>query len=201
MGPSGGGKSTLLAVIGGFLEPVSGRIEVNGRDLGGLAPFERPVAQLFQDGNLFPHLTIAQNVALGIAPKLSKNPEQDARVTNVLARVGLEGHGNRRPGGLSGGQQSRAALARVLVQDKPLVLLDEPFSALGPGLKAEMLVLAKEVLAADGRTLLMVTHDPTDAERVAGQVLLVAEGKVTGPHDRATLFADPPDALRDYLGD
>ncbi|SLN75884.1 thiamine ABC transporter ATP-binding protein [Roseisalinus antarcticus] len=200
IGPSGGGKSTLLAAIGGFLDPALGHIRIDGRDMAGLAPHARPVAQLFQDGNLFPHLTVAQNVMLGIAPGLGRDPARDARVEEVLARVGLSGLGARKPGALSGGQQSRAALARVLVQDAPLVLLDEPFAALGPGLKAEMLILARDVLAAPGRTLLMVTHDPGDAERVADTVLLVADGRVTGPHDRAALFADPPAALREYLG-
>ncbi|EAR52906.1 ABC thiamine transporter, ATPase subunit [Oceanicola granulosus HTCC2516] len=198
MGPSGAGKSTLLAAIGGFID-VTGRVLVRGEDVTALPPARRPVATLFQDNNLFPHLSIAQNVGLGISPRRLRAGDR-ARVDDVLARVGLEGLGARKPGALSGGQQSRAALARALVQDRPVVLLDEPFSALGPGLKAEMLDLARDVLAADGRLMLMVTHDPADAERVAGEVLLVLDGEVTGPHDRAALLADPPPALRAYLG-
>ncbi|QQA43040.1 ATP-binding cassette domain-containing protein [Pelagovum pacificum] len=199
IGPSGGGKSTLLSAIGGFAE-VEGRIYVDGQDITGRQPAERPVATLFQDHNLFPHLTVAQNVGLGLVSKLTLPTGVREEVDEVLRRVGLSGMGDRKPGALSGGQQSRAALARALVQDKPVVLLDEPFAALGPALKAEMLDLARYVLAAPGRTLLMVTHDPGDAERVAEHVLLVMDGAVSGPHDRAALMADPPEALRTYLG-
>lgn len=199
IGPSGGGKSTLLDAIGGFLAPVSGRVEIDGRDITALPPAERPVAQLFQDGNLFPHLSVAENVGLGLAP--SRAAARDPRVAEVLGRVGLDGLGDRRPARLSGGQQSRAALARALVQDRPVVLLDEPFSALGPGLKREMLDLAREVLAAPGRLMLMVTHDPADARSVAGSVVLVAEGRATGPFETEALFADPPESLRAYLGE
>jgi len=200
IGPSGAGKSTLLAAIGGFLSPRRGRVSVEDRDITGLEPAARPVAQLFQDGNLFPHLTVEQNVALGIRPRLRPAPEDRARSREALARVGLQDLGARRPGQLSGGQQSRAALARVLVQDKPVVLLDEPFGALGPGLKAEMLRLARDTLAVPGRLVLMVTHDPGDAEAIARDVILVAGGTATGPHDRTALFADPPPSLRSYLG-
>jgi len=199
IGPSGGGKSTLLDAIGGFLAPTAGRVEVDGRDITALPPAERPVAQLFQDGNLFPHLTVAENVGLGLAP--SRAAARDPRVAEVLAQVGLSGLGDRRPASLSGGQQSRAALARALVQNRPVVLLDEPFSALGPGLKREMLDLAREVLAAPGRLMLMVTHDPEDARSVADSVVLVAEGRATGPFETGALFADPPPALRAYLGE
>lgn len=200
IGPSGAGKSTLLGVIGGFVEPSGGSLRIMGDDVAGRAPGQRPVAQLFQDGNLFPHLTVLENLALGIGPRLRVSAEDRARLEAALARVGLSGLGGRRPGALSGGQQSRAALARVLVQDKPVVLLDEPFGALGPALRREMLDLAREVLAAPGRTVLMVTHDPEDAERVAESVILVMDGRATGPFDRAALFADPPPALRAYLG-
>jgi thiamine transport system ATP-binding protein len=198
IGPSGGGKSTLLDAIGGFLAPVAGQVSIDGRDITALPPADRPVAQLFQDGNLFPHLTVAENVGLGLSP--SRAAARDPRVAEVLARVGLGGLGDRKPARLSGGQQSRAALARALVQDRPVVLLDEPFAALGPGLKQEMLALAREVLAAPGRLMLMVTHDPADARSVADSVVLVADGRVSGPFETAALFADPPPALRAYLG-
>lgn len=200
MGPSGGGKSTLLALIGGFVAPDSGRILIGGSDVTRLPPDRRPVAILFQDNNLFPHLTVAQNVGLGLAPRLRLSDPERAQVAAVLGRVGLTGFEDRKPGALSGGQQSRAALARALLQNRPLVLLDEPFAALGPGLRAEMLDLAREILAEAGRTLLMVTHAPEDAARVADQVLLVQEGVVSGPFATGPLLADPPPALRAYLG-
>jgi thiamine transport system ATP-binding protein len=200
MGPSGGGKSTLLAAIAGFIQPVAGRLLWDGRDLGPLAPGDRPVGVLFQDNNLFPHLSALQNVALGLRPTLRPRPQERATAQAALDRVGLGGLGDRRPAQLSGGQQGRAALARLLVQDRPLLLMDEPFAALGPALKAEMLALTQEVLGARGATILMVTHDPADARAVADSVLLVAEGVAQPPAPTAALLDDPPPALRAYLG-
>lgn len=200
MGPSGAGKSTLLMAIAGFLAPAAGRISWQGQDLAGVPAGERPVTVLFQDQNLFPHLSVAQNLGLGLSPRLRLSPEQDAQIETALARVGLAGLGGRRPAELSGGQQSRAALARALLRARPVLLLDEPFAALGPALKAEMLELLDEVAAATGALVLMVTHEPADAQRFAGQVVLVAEGVAEAPRETAALFADPPPALRAYLG-
>ena len=200
MGPSGGGKSTLLSAIAGFLAPRAGRILWDGRDLGPLGPGERPVGMLFQDNNLFPHLSALQNVALGLRPTLRPGAQERARAEAALARVGLAGLEGRRPAELSGGQQGRAALARLLVQDRPLVLMDEPFAALGPALKAEMLALTREVLGGRGATLLMVTHDPADARAVAESAILVAEGRAEPPAPVEALLAEPPPALRAYLG-
>lgn len=201
IGPSGAGKSTLLAAIAGFLPPTEGRIRWRGQELAGLAPGKRPVAMLFQDGNLFPHLDIFRNVALGISSRGRLSEAERGRVEQALERVGLSGYGSRTPGELSGGQQSRAALARVLVQDRPLLLLDEPFAALGPALRAEMLALVAELRAETRATLLMVTHEPDDARRIADQIVLVAEGRAAPPAPMRALLDDPPPALRAYLGD
>ncbi|SFL68937.1 thiamine ABC transporter ATP-binding protein [Shimia aestuarii] len=200
IGPSGAGKSTLLSLIAGFLEPVAGRVLWNDEDITATAPGARPAAMLFQDNNLFPHLSAAQNVGLGLRPDLRLSGEDTRRVEEALARVGLAGYGARKPSALSGGQQSRVALARVLVQDRPLVLLDEPFSALGPALKAEMLDLLAELLDETGATLLMVSHDPEDARRVAQRTILVADGAALAPQDTAPLLDNPPPALKAYLG-
>lgn len=200
IGPSGAGKSTLLDVIAGFLRPDTGRILWKGRDLTDLPPAARPISILFQDNNLFPHLSVAQNVGLGLRPDLKLSAGQKAAVTRGLDRVGLTGFEGRRPGELSGGQRSRAALARVLVGARPVVLLDEPFAALGPALKAEMLDLVRDVVDEIGATLLMVSHDPRDARTVAGQTMLVVDGKVSPPRDTEELLDDPPPALRAYLG-
>lgn len=200
IGPSGAGKSTLLNAIAGFVAPAAGRVLWQGRDITGDDPGTRPVSMVFQDNNLFPHMTAFQNVALGIRPSLRLNSDEQARVTDVLSRVGLEGLEQRKPGGMSGGQQSRVVLARVLVQGRPLVLLDEPFGALGPALRAEMLDLVAELLGATGATLLMVTHDPADALRIADQTILVAQGIAHTPQPTAALLADPPEVLREYLG-
>lgn len=200
MGPSGAGKSTLLGGIAGFLPLAAGAIGWEGEDISALPPGRRPVAMLFQDGNLFPHIDIGRNVGLGIRPDLRLNPGQRAEVEDALRRVGLAGLADRRPAALSGGQQSRAALARVLVQKRPLMLLDEPFSALGPALKAEMLDLVAELAEETGATLLMITHDPADARRIAGDTLLVADGRAHPPVPTGPLLDDPPEALRAYLG-
>lgn len=200
IGPSGGGKSTLLGAIAGFLAPIAGRVLWDGADMTAEAPGNRPVTMLFQDNNLFPHLTVAQNVGLALAPRLRLTAAQHAQVTDALAEVGLTGLGGRKPGALSGGQQSRAALARVLLADRPVVLLDEAFAALGPALRAEMLTLVRDRLAGQGRTVIMVTHDPADARAVAERVVLVADGVAHPPVETQALFANPPAVLRDYLG-
>ncbi len=201
IGPSGAGKSTLLAAIAGFIAPIEGRVSWDGRDVTYLAPGARPISMLFQDNNLFPHLTVMENVGLGLRPTLRLTGAERARVDAALAEVGLTGLAERKPGALSGGQQSRAALARVLLAERPLVLMDEPFAALGPGLKDEMLDLVRAKLTAAGRTVVMVTHDPADAIRIADAVVLVADGIAAEPVTTQALFADPPPALAAYLGE
>lgn len=200
MGASGSGKSTLLAGIAGFLPLSRGRILVDGVDVAGLAPGDRPFSMLFQDQNLFPHLSVAQNVGLGLRPDLRLTSDQSAARDDVLTQVGLGGMGDRLPRELSGGQQSRAALARALLRGRPWLLLDEPFSALGPALRADMLALLRDMALAQGLSVLIVTHAPEDARMAADETSLVADGIVQAPRETAGLFADPPQALRDYLG-
>ena len=200
VGPSGAGKSTLLNVIAGFFAATCGRVLWDDSPIDGLAPGERPVSIVFQDNNLFPHLTAFENVALGIRPSLKLSRQERAQVDGALAKVGLDGYGARRPGALSGGQQSRVALARVLVRRKPLVLLDEPFSALGPALRIEMLDLVKTVAAETGATVLMVSHDPDDARRIADRTIYLGEGRAHPPRPTEELFENPPTALSAYLG-
>lgn len=151
IGPSGAGKSTLLDVVAGFLDPAAGRVSWQGRDLSGLAPAARPVTLLFQDHNLFPHMTVAENVGLGLRPNLRLGRDERDRVAGALAAVGLAGKEGRRPEALSGGERSRVALARALLRHRPLLLLDEPFAALGPALRAEMLDLVARIRAERGR--------------------------------------------------
>ncbi|NEY91083.1 thiamine ABC transporter ATP-binding protein [Tabrizicola oligotrophica] len=199
IGPSGAGKSTLLMALAGFV-PYGGRMLWQGADLGPMPPGERPLSILFQDQNLFPHLTLAQNLGLGISPRLRLTEADHARIDATLTRVGLAGLGARKPGQLSGGQIGRAALARALLRARPVLLLDEPFAALGPALKAEMLDLVSETAAETGATVLMVTHDPADARRFAGLTVLVADGVADAPRPTAEIFANPPLALQTYLG-
>ncbi len=198
IGASGGGKSTLLAAIAGFQDCAAGRVTWEGQDITRAKPHARPVSMLFQDNNLFPHLTIAQNVGLGLRPNLRLSDADTEKISGALRSVGLDGMEGRKPAALSGGQQSRAALARVLVADRPIVLLDEPFAALGPGLRAEMLDLVRDQLA--GRVVLMVTHDPGDARQIAQEVIFVSGGVAAAPTATGPLFANPPAALSAYLG-
>lgn len=199
IGPSGAGKSTLLGGIAGFVQQVEGRLAWQGRTITGLAPYARPVSLLFQDNNLFPHLTVLQNVALAVQPRLRVSAAVRARVQDVLVRVGLSGVAERRPASLSGGQQSRAALARALLQQRDILLMDEPFGALGPALKAEMLDLSVELAQAAGRTIVMVTHDPADAARIANGVIGVAAGVAHPLLETGRFLANPPPPFADYL--
>ncbi len=199
IGPSGAGKSTLLMALAGFV-PYAGKMLWQGNDLGPMPPGERPLSILFQDQNLFAHLTLTQNLGLGLSPRLRLDAKDHARIEATLRRVGLDGMGARRPGQLSGGQIGRAALARALLRARPILLLDEPFAALGPALKAEMLDLVSETAAETGAAVLMVTHDPADARRFAGLTVLVEGGIAHPPQPTADLFANPPPALQDYLG-
>jgi thiamine transport system ATP-binding protein len=200
IGPSGAGKSTLLMAIAGFVPLSAGQIRWDGRPLTDRAPGDRPVSILFQDQNLFPHLTLTQNLGLALSPGLRLGPDDLARIETALARVGLAGLGERRPGALSGGQQGRAALARVLLQARPILLLDEPFAALGPALKSEMLDLVAEIAAEAGTLVLLVTHDPEDAQRFGTRTILVSDGVAAPPVETRALFANPSPALRAYLG-
>lgn len=200
IGPSGAGKSTLLSAIAGFLAPVSGRVTWQGRDLADVAPGARPLTMLFQDQNLFPHLTLAQNLGLGLRVDLRLSAAEHTKVSQALERVGLGGMDGRRAAQLSGGQIGRAALARALLRARPLLLLDEPFAALGPALKSEMLALVAEVARENGAAVLMVTHDPRDAIGFSDLTVFVADGVAQAPVATADLFASPPPALRAYLG-
>jgi len=200
IGPSGAGKSTLLGALCGFVPLAKGKLLWEGKDITALAPGARPMTMLFQDNNLFPHLSVAQNVGLGLRPDLRLDGAQRGLVADALARVGLSGYADRRPGNLSGGQQSRAALARVLVQARPFVLLDEPFAALGPALRNEMLDLVQELVTQTGAALVMVTHAPEDVRRIADEVIFVEGGRAHAPRPAAALLDDPPPELRAYLG-
>ena len=199
MGASGSGKSTFLSLVAGFTWPDKGAVWIDGVDLSRAAVARRPISILFQDGNLFPHLSVFQNVALGIEPSLKLHREDQKRVAQALGKVGLDGFGTRKPAELSGGQQSRVALARMLLQNRPLVLLDEPFAALDPGLRRDMLQLVAALCAETGQTLVMATHDLRDAERLCDQVLLLEDGAVALEGSLSEAIADKAAALRPWM--
>jgi thiamine transport system ATP-binding protein len=200
IGPSGAGKSTLLNLIAGFEQPLSGTLKIGGRDMAGLAPASRPVNMIFQDHNVFAHLDVFSNVALGITPSLKLSAAQKRQVDDTLTRTGLDPLASRKPGDLSGGERQRIAIARALVRNKPVLLLDEPFVALGPALRRDMLGLVREVKSEKSLTVLMVTHQPEDAKAAADRTAFVAEGRVIACRPTTELFSstDVP-GLRNYL--
>jgi thiamine transport system ATP-binding protein len=201
IGPSGSGKTTILNLIAGFERPLSGAILIGGRDVGALPAAERPVTMVFQEHNLFAHLDVLTNVGLGISPALRLAAADRERIVAALARVGLEGFGRRLPGQLSGGERQRVALARCLVRDRPVLLLDEPFAALGPALRREMLDLIADIHRDRAMTVLLVTHQPDDARRIAAHTAFVHDGRILASRPTAELLgaADIPE-LREYLG-
>lgn len=178
VGPSGGGKTTLLNAIAGFERPSSGALTFDGRDLIPLSPAERPVAMVFQDHNLFPHLSAFDNAALGLRPSLKLSREDRDAVGAALDQVGLDGFERRLPSEMSGGQKQRVALARALVSGRPLLLLDEPFGGLDPGLRKGMIALVDRLRRAQTLTVLMTIHTPDDAIEIADQMAFVADGQV-----------------------
>ena len=179
-GMSGIGKSTLLHLIAGFLTPLSGDILWQGQSICGLLPAERPVSMLFQNDNLFPHLDVWTNIAIGLAANIRNSTESREMMEQSLSDLGIQGMNKRLISTLSGGQQQRVALARALVRSRispsdqtprrSLLLLDEPVSALDPEPKAECLDQVKQMVARDGLTALMVTHDPADAKNLDAMV-------------------------------
>ena len=175
IGPSGGGKTTLINTIAGFERIARGRLSFDGVDLAPLAPAARPVTVLFQDHNLFAHLDVTANVAIGLKPDLRLDAAQRAEVADALARVGLAGKELRRPDELSGGERQRVGLARALVRDRPLLLLDEPFAALDPGLRRDMIALVDELRRERGATVLLSLHTPADMIGHADLAAFIAE--------------------------
>ena len=202
VGPSGSGKSTLLNLIAGFEQPDTGRVRIEGEDVTERLPAARPVSLVFQDNNLFSHLDLFTNVGLGIDPALRLTAADRASVSSALVRVGLQGQEKRMPATLSGGERQRAAFARALVRKKPVVLLDEPFAALDPGLRAAMVDLLADLHRETGFTIVLVTHDPQDVARLASDVLFLEHGRIALHATRDAFFSrtDLP-AIAAFLGE
>ena len=179
VGPSGAGKSTLLNLIAGFVLPTQGNIWLNGENHTHSAPYERPVSMLFQENNLFPHLTVQQNLALGLKTSLKLTALEQDQIERVADAVGLTSFLSRLPNSLSGGQKQRVALARCLLRDKPILLLDEPFSALDPELRMDMLNLIDELCHSKKLTLLLVTHQPSELTGKVDRMLRIENGRIS----------------------
>lgn len=200
LGPSGCGKSTLLSAIAGFMDIDQGRILFDGQDITKTPPAQRPISLLFQDHNLFPHMSVLNNVAIGRKPDLKLDKADIDAIKQALDRVGLANQVDKFPSELSGGQQQRVAIARALLRDKPLMLLDEPFAALGPALKHEMLDIVAQIVDANNTCLILVTHDPEDALYISDETIFIADGIAGSPVNTKSLFGNPPNALQNYLG-
>ncbi len=202
LGPSGCGKTTLLRCVAGFERIDGGSIKVDGRTVAGpgvhLAPHRRRAAVVPQEGALFPHLSVAGNVGYGLDPAARRS----RRVDEVLELVGLRGYGPRMPHELSGGQQQRVAVARALAPRPPLVLLDEPFSALDAGLRAGVRSDIRAALAADGATALLVTHDQGEALSIADQIVVMREGVAVQQGTPSGVYRNPADPwVARFVGD
>ncbi|EUC00099.1 Fe(3+)-transporting ATPase [Rhizobium sp. CF080] len=177
-GPSGSGKSTFLNLVAGFETPDRGRILIASEDVTEKHPSERPVSLVFQDNNLFAHLDIATNIGLGINPSLKLSDPDRKAISQALERVDLSGFETRMPGTLSGGERQRAAFARALVRRKPVLLMDEPFAALDPGLRFSMANLLIDLHRETGNTVLIVTHDPDEVGRLADHAIFIDHGQI-----------------------
>lgn len=198
IGPSGAGKTTLLQLIAGFERPDSGVIRLGRLDCTQKPPWKRPVFTIFQEYNLFAHLDVMTNVALGISARRRDWDRQ--RVDKVLTWVGLEGYGSRRPAQLSGGERQRVALARSLICERPILLLDEPFVSLDPASRQDMLRLLYSLHQELGMTVVLVTHKPEEAMQVATHTGFISNGRIAMLCASDVLFASQDEQLSAYLG-
>ncbi|HET7043861.1 MAG TPA: ABC transporter ATP-binding protein [Gaiellaceae bacterium] len=191
LGPSGCGKTTTLRMIGGFLHPDRGRIVIDGQDLGDRPPERRPTAMVFQNYALWPHMTVFKNVAFGL--KLRKLPKREIeeRVAGVLELVGLTHHTHSYPARISGGEQQRVALARSLVLEPTVLLLDEPLSNLDAKLRVRVREEIREIQQRIGITTVFVTHDQDEALSIADRIAVMSGGKVEQYADARGLYREP----------
>lgn len=194
LGPSGCGKSTLLRAVAGLEPPVGGSIHSDGEDLAGVPTHRRGFALMFQDGQLFTHLTVARNVDYAMRLRRVPASRRTARVAELLDLVGLQGYGDRLPASLSGGERQRVALARALAVEPRLVLLDEPLSALDRTLRQRLAGELREILTEAGTTALMVTHDHEEAFSVADRMAVMRAGRLVQQGPVAEVWERPADA-------
>jgi spermidine/putrescine transport system ATP-binding protein len=191
LGPSGCGKTTTLRMIGGFEQPTSGTIELQGKDVTWLPPYQRNVNTVFQNYALFPHLTIYENVAFGLRRKKVADSEVKSRVTEMLKLVELPGYEHRRPNQISGGQAQRVALARALVNRPAVLLLDEPLGALDLKLRKQMQVELKRIQQEVGITFIYVTHDQEEAMTMSDRIAVMNKGRYEQLGDPEILYEKP----------
>ena len=202
LGPSGCGKTTSLRMIAGFEHPDSGRVHVGGKDITDLPVHRRDMGMVFQSYALFPHRTVAENVAFGLRMREVPKPEIDRRVAAALAQVALTGLETRKPGQLSGGQQQRVALARALVVEPPVLLCDEPLGALDRKLRQQMQFELKELQKRLGVTLVFVTHDQEEALAMSDRIAVMNGGKVEQVGTPTEIYERPRTRfVADFIGE
>ncbi|MDD3360115.1 MAG: ABC transporter ATP-binding protein [Hespellia sp.] len=202
LGPSGCGKSTTLRIIGGFLKPDEGQVYFEGKDISNLPPDKRNVNTVFQKYSLFPHMTVAENIAFGL--KLKKKSKQyiDDKIAYALKLVNMDGYGDRQPSSLSGGQQQRVAIARAIVNEPKMLLLDEPLGALDLKLRhdmqRELIKIKKEV----GITFVYVTHDQDEALTMSDRIIVMNQGIIQQMGTSKSIYDEPQNAfVADFIGD
>ena len=201
LGSSGCGKTTLLRMVAGFETPTSGRIVLNGQDLGGLPPYERPLNMMFQSYALFPHLTVAENIAFGLKRSGMASAQIAERVEAMLKLVQLGKYAGRKPHQLSGGQQQRVALARSLAKQPELLLLDEPLGALDKKLREETQIELVNIIEQVGVTCLMVTHDQEEAMTMASRIAVMSEGRLMQVGAPSEIYETPASRfVADFIG-
>lgn len=191
LGGSGSGKSTLLRMLAGFEKPSEGRIFLDGVDITDMPPYERPINMMFQSYALFPHMTVAQNIAFGLKQDKMPKDEINKRVEEMLKLVHMEKYGKRKPHQLSGGQRQRVALARSLAKRPKLLLLDEPMGALDKKLRTQMQLEVVDILEAVGVTCVMVTHDQEEAMTMAGRISIMNEGWIAQTGSPMDIYESP----------
>lgn len=200
LGPSGCGKTTILRAIGGFNKIDSGKILLDGAEVQGLPPEKRPTGMVFQSYNLWPHMTIYENMAFGLKLRKTPKKEMDAQIAEMLALVKMSGSEKKYPTQLSGGQQQRVAIARALAMQPDVMLFDEPTSALDPEMVHEVLDVIQQ-LAREGMTMVVVTHEMGFAREVANRVVFIDEGVIMEEAAPAEFFGSPKNPrLKDFLG-
>jgi mannopine transport system ATP-binding protein len=202
VGPSGSGKTTLLMMLAGFEQPSAGRLAVGGRDITDLAPNHRNIGMVFQKYALFPHRTVAENIAFPLRMRGVGRSERRRRVDEALEMVKLDGYGHRMPAQLSGGQQQRVALARAIVFEPPVILMDEPLGALDKKLRQHMQIEIKELQARLKATVIYVTHDQDEALTMSDRVAILDRGRLVQTGGPRELYEFPTTAfVADFLGD
>src|SRR3984957_749169 len=202
LGPSGCGKTTVLNLIAGFFSPDGGDIRIGGERVNDVPPYEREAGMMFQNYALFPHMTVAANIAYGLKARHVAATEIARRVADVLTLVRLSGYENRKPRELSGGQQQRVALARALVINPKVLLLDEPFSALDKNLRASMQVELREIQRKLGVTTVFVTHDQSEALSLSDRIAVMSEGRICQLGTPLEVYRRPADRfVASFVGD